>query len=97
MLTTSLTPGTRSFMIRSMPALRVCVDAGQLTQAPCSSTVMTPASSSTSTSRMSPLSAWIAGRMIAMTSSTPRPIDSGVLSLYGDAHVAPGGCVASAE
>ena len=40
--TTAVTPGTRSFMIRSMPAFMVTVDAGQLTQAPCSSTVTTP-------------------------------------------------------
>ena len=34
-------------MIRSMPAFRVTVEAGQLTQAPRSSTVTTPVSSST--------------------------------------------------
>ena len=36
--TTSVTPGTRSRMILSMPALRVWVEAGQVTQAPKSST-----------------------------------------------------------
>ena len=35
---TSVTPSTRSRMIRSMPAFSVCVDAGQPTHAPISST-----------------------------------------------------------
>jgi hypothetical protein len=48
MLTTSVTPGTRSRMMRSMPALRVTVEAGQDTQAPMSSTETTPVASSTS-------------------------------------------------
>ena len=68
--TTSVTPGTRSRMIRSMPALRVWVDAGQVTQAPWSSTVTTPVDSSTSMRSMSPSSAWMAGRMILMIFST---------------------------
>ena len=38
MLTTSVTPSTRSRMIRSMPAFSVWVDAGQPTHAPVSST-----------------------------------------------------------
>ena len=42
MSTTSVTPSTRSRMIRSMPAFSVWVDAGQPPQAPTSSTVTTP-------------------------------------------------------
>ena len=53
-----------------MPALRVTVEAGHDTQAPMSSTVTTPVSSSTSISMMSPLSAWMAGRIAWMVSST---------------------------
>ena len=41
-LTTSVTPSTRSRMIRSMPAFSVCVDAGQPTHAPMSVTVTMP-------------------------------------------------------
>ena len=41
-LTTSVTPSTRSRMIRSMPAFSVCVDAGQPTHAPVSVTVTMP-------------------------------------------------------
>ena len=41
-LMTSVTPSMRSRMIRSIPALSVCVDAGQPTHAPISSTVITP-------------------------------------------------------
>ena len=37
-VTTSVTPSTRSRMIRSMPAFSVCVDAGQVPHAPTSST-----------------------------------------------------------
>ena len=69
-LTTSVTPGTRSLRIRSIPALSVTVDAGHDTQAPMSSTVTTPESSATSISMMSPLSAWMAGRIAWMVSST---------------------------
>src|SRR3989442_15841419 len=57
-------------MMRSMPALSVTVDAGQLTHAPVSSTVTTPAVSSTSISSMSPPSAWMAGRTTSITSAT---------------------------
>ena len=53
-----------------MPALRVTVEAGHETQAPISSTVTTPVSSATSISMMSPLSAWMAGRIAWMVSST---------------------------
>ena len=42
MLTTSVTPSTRSRMIRSMPAFSVCVEAGQPTHAPTSVTVTMP-------------------------------------------------------
>jgi hypothetical protein len=56
--------------MRSMPALRVTVDAGQETHAPTSSTVTTPASASTLRRKMSPPSAWMAGRITSMTSET---------------------------
>ena len=39
-LTTSVTPSMRSRMIRSIPALSVCVEAGQPTHAPINSTVI---------------------------------------------------------
>ena len=69
-LITSVTPGTRSLRMRSMPALRVTVEAGQDTQAPISSTLTTPVASSTPRRKMSPLSAWMAGRMASMVCST---------------------------
>src|SRR5690606_35768357 len=69
-LTTSVTPSTLSFRIRSIPAFRVTVDAGQVTQAPESSTVTTPVASSTSISVRSPPSAWTAGRILVTTAST---------------------------
>ncbi|MEN9801199.1 MAG: hypothetical protein RLZ37_324, partial [Actinomycetota bacterium] len=55
--TTSVTPSTRSRMIRSIPCFRVCVDAGHVPHAPINVTVTTPVSSSTSFNSMSPLSA----------------------------------------
>ena len=42
MLITSVTPSTRSRMIRSIPAFSVWVDAGHPTHAPISVTVTTP-------------------------------------------------------
>ena len=53
-----------------MPAFIVIVDAGQLPQAPTSSTVTLPVASSTSWTTMSPPSAWSAGRMTSIVSST---------------------------
>src|SRR5215207_2312399 len=55
-LTTSVTPSTRSRMIRSIPPLSVWVDTGQVPQAPIRRTLTTPVVSSTSTSSMSPRS-----------------------------------------
>src|SRR5439155_15311817 len=69
-LMTSVTPSTRSLRMRSIPAFNVTVDAGQLTQAPMSSTVTTPVASSTSCRRMSPPSAWMAGRIASIVFST---------------------------
>ena len=66
----SVTPSTRSFMIRSMPAFSVSVDAGHVPHAPTSVTVTTPVSSSTSRRKMSPPSACRAGRMASIVSST---------------------------
>ena len=51
-------------MIRSMPAFRVCVLAGQVPHAPTRVTWITPVASSTSSSSMSPPSACSAGLMI---------------------------------
>src|SRR4051794_23068737 len=53
-------------MMRSTPALRVTVDAGQLTQAPTNWTVTTPVSSSRPRRKMSPPSAWMAGRIASI-------------------------------
>ena len=69
-------------MIRSTPAFKVCVDAGHVTHAPISSTETTPDGSSTSMSKMSPLSAWITGRMISITSCTlAHMADEGAVSV----------------
>ena len=70
MLITSVTPSTRSRMMRSMPPLSVCVETGHVPQAPTRRTVTTPVASSTSISSMSPWSAWRAGRMTSMQAST---------------------------
>ena len=43
--TTSVTPGTRSMMMRSTPALRVIIDTGQVPHAPISDTCTTPSGS----------------------------------------------------
>src|SRR5438105_4217030 len=56
--------------MRSMPARRVYTDDGHVPQAPTSWTLTTPASSSTSTRKMSPPSACSAGRMTSMVAST---------------------------
>ena len=53
-----------------MPAFIVTVDAGQLTHAPTSSTLTTPVSSFTSCRKMSPPSAWTAGRITSMVAAT---------------------------
>src|SRR6476659_4628030 len=68
--TTSVTPGTRSMMIRWTPAFSVMVDTGQVPHAPTSSTWTTPASS-TSLKTMSPPSAWSAGRIASIASRMP--------------------------
>ena len=62
-----------------MPAFIVTVEAGQLTQAPTSSTTTTPVSSLTSRRKMSPPSACTAGRMTSIVAATC----SLTLSLYG--------------
>src|SRR6478735_4373023 len=56
--------------MRSTPALRVTVDDGQLTQAPTSSTVTTPDAASTPRRKMSPPSAWTAGRIFSIVLAT---------------------------
>src|SRR6185369_17322042 len=64
--TTSFTPGTRSFNVRSIPILRVMVDIGQWPQAPTRRTLTTP-SLLTSTSSTSPPSACNAGLIVSST------------------------------
>ena len=66
-VTTSVTPGTRSMMIRSTPALSVIIDTGQVPQAPTSVTCTTPSSSS-AWKMMSPPSLWRAGRIASIAS-----------------------------
>ena len=68
--TTSVTPSTRSRIIRSMPAFKVWSDAGHVPQAPTRVTFTIPVTSSTSCNTMSPPSAWSAGRMTSIVSST---------------------------
>ena len=58
---------SRSFNIRSIPALRVWSEAGQVMHAPNNSTVTSPVSSFTSCKAMSPSSAWMAGRITSIT------------------------------
>src|SRR5215218_10291807 len=83
--TTSVTPSTRSRRIRSIPAFMVCVEMGHVPQAPTSSTVTLPASSSTSLSTMSPPSAWSAGRITSMVSST-RSLMGAIVAAGGPGH-----------
>src|SRR6266480_557534 len=78
--TTSLTPGTLSFRVFSIPILRVMVDIGQWPQAPTSLTLTTP-SSLTSTSSTSPPSACSAGRIISSTFLTSSIIVVSFLSI----------------
>ena len=68
--TTSVTPSTRSRMMRSMPAFSVTVLVGHVPQAPVSVTYTMPVASSTSRSTMSPPSAFRAGRITSIVSST---------------------------
>ena len=67
--TTLVTPGTRSLRMRSTPWASVICDIGQPLQAPCSSTLTTP-SSVTSTSWTSPPSACRLGRISSSTAAT---------------------------
>src|SRR5947209_11354390 len=67
MASTAVTPGTRSFRIRSTPPFSVSHEIEQESQAPDSFTWTTP-SSVTPRKSMSPPSIWRAGRMASMAS-----------------------------